>query len=239
MKVLVVDDDVVSRMVLMHLIDSCGEFEIIEAEDGADAWEQLEDGLRPAICFCDLRMPRLSGLELLQNIKADADLKAMPFVLVTSATDLETVTEATRSGAAGYIVKPFQADAVRVHLTAFFEQANTTYAPAAETPAESLRRLGISGERLLTYLSGLETQLRAAASELEALLLRGEQAEVKVRLERLHAGCLTLGLSGAAAALPVSSGPLVGAAVQQAVAEALRAVQHQIGKVKQDGAASA
>ena len=65
MKVLVVDDDVVSRMVLMHLIDSCGKFDIVEAEDGADAWRQLQDGLRPAICFCDLRMPNMSGMELL------------------------------------------------------------------------------------------------------------------------------------------------------------------------------
>ena len=38
MKVLVVDDDVVSRMVLMHLIDSCGVHDIVEAEDGAAAW---------------------------------------------------------------------------------------------------------------------------------------------------------------------------------------------------------
>ena len=39
MEVLVVDDDVVSRMVLMHLVDSCGAYEIFEAEDGLDAWE--------------------------------------------------------------------------------------------------------------------------------------------------------------------------------------------------------
>src|SRR5471032_3594826 len=104
MKVLVVDDDVVSRMVLMHLIDSCGKFEIVEAEDGADAWQQLEAGLRPAICFCDLRMPRLSGMELLQRIKADANLNPMPLVLVSSATDRDTVQLAIKAGAAGYIV---------------------------------------------------------------------------------------------------------------------------------------
>ncbi|MDB5749053.1 MAG: response regulator, partial [Massilia sp.] len=53
MKVLVVDDDVVSRMMLMHLVDSCGKYEILEAGDGLDAWRQLEAGLRPAITFCD------------------------------------------------------------------------------------------------------------------------------------------------------------------------------------------
>ena len=44
MKVLVVDDDVVSRMVLMHLIDSEGPVEVAEAEDGVDAWDQLAGG---------------------------------------------------------------------------------------------------------------------------------------------------------------------------------------------------
>ncbi|MFZ6775156.1 response regulator, partial [Undibacterium sp. SXout7W] len=91
MKVLVVDDDVVSRIVLMHLIDSCGVHDIVEAEDGAAAWEQLEAGLRPALCFCDLRMPRLSGMELLQRVKGNPDLQAMPFVLISSATDRDTV----------------------------------------------------------------------------------------------------------------------------------------------------
>src|SRR3954469_2090501 len=109
MKVLVVDDDVGLRMVLMHLIDSCGHFDIVEAEDGAEAWQLLEEGLRPAICFCDLRMPRMSGMELLERVKsAEPALRAMPFVLVSSASDRETVEAATVSGAAGYVVKPFQ-----------------------------------------------------------------------------------------------------------------------------------
>ena len=38
----------ISRMMLMHLIDSSGNYEIAEAEDGADAWQQLVGGLRPA-----------------------------------------------------------------------------------------------------------------------------------------------------------------------------------------------
>ena len=82
MKVLVVDDDVVSRMMLMHLVDSCGQYEIVEAEDGEDAWRLLSDGLRPGIMFCDLRMPRLDGLELLARVRAEPALAGLPFVLV-------------------------------------------------------------------------------------------------------------------------------------------------------------
>jgi two-component system chemotaxis response regulator CheY len=237
MKVLVVDDDVVSRMVLMHLIDSCGKFDIVEAEDGADAWQQLEDGLRPAICFCDLRMPRLSGLELLQRVKAHAELNSMPFVLVTSANDKETVQEATKAGAAGYIVKPFQAEQVRVHLVGFLDQAASGYEHQAEAPADTLRRLGINSERLLVYLTGFQNQLTAAATDLEAALAKGDQQDAQARVDRLHAGCVTLGLHGAAAALKsFTPQRLVNDEVQAVLADVVRAVIHQAGLVRQEAA---
>jgi two-component system chemotaxis response regulator CheY len=237
MKVLVVDDDVVSRMVLMHLIDGCGKFDIVEGEDGADAWEQLDDGLRPAICFCDLRMPRLSGMELLQRIKSHPELNNMPFVLVSSANDGETVQQATQSGAAGYIVKPFQPDQVRVHLAAFLDQAASAYVHVAETPQATRARLGIDGERLLVYLNGFQNQLSAASGEIEAMLSRGEQAEVQARIERLLAGCVTLGLTGAADTLrQIEPGFLSSDAVQAALADVVRAVIHQAGLLRQESA---
>ncbi len=238
MKVLVVDDDVVSRMVLMHLIDSCGKFDIVEAEDGADAWQQLEDGLRPAICFCDLRMPRLSGMELLQRVKGHAEINTMPFVLVTSANDKDTVQEATQAGAAGYIVKPFQAEQVRVHLVNFLDQAASGYDHHAEEPAATLRRLGINAERLLVYLSGFQNQLTAASGDIDALLAKGLQQEAHARIDRLHAGCVTLGLDGAAAALKsLDPDNLSSDAVQSVLADVVRAVIHQSGLVRQGGGA--
>ena len=237
MKILVVDDDVVSRMVLMHLIDSCGKFDIVEAEDGADAWLLLRDGLRPAICFCDLRMPNLSGMELLRRVKNHPELEAMPFVLVTSATDQDTLREAAASGVAGYIVKPFQAEQVRAHLTNFLDQAAHGYEHQAEDPALTLRRLGINAERLLVYLSGFQNQLAAAAGDLDALLGKGEQQDAQGRIERLHAGCVTLGLDGAAAALAgFSPGRLSNEAVQAVLTDVVRAVAHQSELVRKGGA---
>ena len=230
MKVLVVDDDVVSRMVLMHLVDACGPFDIIEAEDGADAWTQLAAGLRPQICFCDLRMPHLSGMELLARVKADPALAAMPFVLVTSATDRETVDQATDLGAAGYLVKPFQGEQVAIYMAPFTEAAEGALEGGAETAHATMRRLGISAERLLIYLGGFQTQLDGASVDLGALLACGDLDGARVRLERLHAGCLTLGLDGPAAglqALASSASNLPAALVQAALADTVRAVVHQ------------
>jgi two-component system chemotaxis response regulator CheY len=234
MKVLVVDDDVVSRMVLMHLIDGCGKFDIVEAEDGADAWQQLAAGLRPLICFCDLRMPRLSGMDLLQRVKGEAHLASMPFVLVSSATDQDTVQQATAIGATGYIVKPFQADQVRGHLAAFLAQAVSGVQHEAEAPSATLVRLGINGERLLIYLAGFQNQLRSAGPELEGLLAHGQHDEALLRIERLQAGCVTLGLHGAAALLrEFGPGQLSASAVDAVLVDVMGATVQQSALVRQ------
>jgi two-component system chemotaxis response regulator CheY len=224
MKVLVVDDDIVSRMVLMHLIDTCGSFDILEAEDGEDAWQQLAAGLRPVICFCDLRMPRLSGMDLLARVKADSALAAMPFVLVTSATDNATIDRAAVLGVDGYLVKPFKGDEVQTYMAPF----GAPRGAVDETPRESMHRLGISGERLLVYLGGFQSQLTSASADIAALLARGDHDGARLRLDRLHAGCLTLGLNGTAAAIcSFPEGRIDPARVQLVLADTVRAVMHQ------------
>ncbi|WP_426193677.1 response regulator [Massilia sp. DWR3-1-1] len=195
MKVLVVDDDVVSRMVLMHLVDSCGAYEIFEAEDGEDAWAQLAGGLRPAICFCDLRMPRLSGMALLARVNTEPALASMRFVLASSANDHATMAEASGLGAGGYLVKPFEQALVLAELAGLTPNAT----PDGESARATMARLGIDGARLLAYLGGFEQQLQAAAGELTVLLRTGQSEQVRARLGKLHAGCVTLGLESAAA----------------------------------------
>ena len=196
-KVLVVDDDVVSRMVLMHLVDSSGSFEIIEAEDGEEAWRQLDGGLAPAITFCDLRMPRLSGMDLLSRVKSDVRLAGMPFVMVSAANDRDTLDQATILGAQGFIIKPFLPEEVREQLAG----VSGPGAQGDEAPAATVRRLGIDATRLLLYLGGLHKQLVAASAEMEQLIASGDNDGARQRIARLREGCQTLGLLSAAAAL--------------------------------------
>ncbi|MGX4641786.1 response regulator [Massilia sp. SYSU DXS3249] len=220
MKVLVVDDDVVSRMMLMHLVDSCGKYEILEAEDGLDAWRQLEDGLRPAITFCDLRMPRLSGTELLARVKAHPGLAGMPFVLVSAANDGATIEEAGALGADGYVLKPFRIDSLRPHLMAL---------EADEDPAASARRLGIDAGRLALYLDALDRQLLDAGPAVAAWLAQGDARQAAERLARLRGGCATLGLHGAAARLAHAEAAPRPAVAAHALAAAREAVARQAG----------
>ena len=226
MKVLVVDDDIVARMMLMHLVDSCGNHAILEAEDGADAWRQLESGLRPDIVFCDLRMPHLSGLELLQRVRAGADMAALPFVLVSAASDGATLDEAAALGASGYIVKPFRQEDVRGQFERLFPAAAGAE-PPDEAPEEVARRLGIDDARLRLYLDGLARQLQVAMHEPPA----GDEG-TQARLNRLREGCKTLGLYGAAAALARVAGARSPTPheVAAALATASAAVARQVGR---------
>ena len=228
MKILVVDDDVVSRMVLMHMIDECsqfgGQFEIAEAEDGADAWAQIEAGLQPALLFCDLRMPRLSGMQLLALVRGQG-------VLVSSANDRETVGQAMGLGATGFVVKPFEAPQVRAHLAPFLTLR--PLADDAEDPLATMGRLGINSERLMVYLGGLQAQVGSAGAEIVTLIGRARHTEARQRIERLEAGCLTLGLISAAGVLrDLPAGPLQAGQVQAALADAVRAAMHQSEAVK-------
>ena len=232
MKVLVVDDDVVSRMVLMHLVDSCGNYEIYEAEDGEDAWAQLAAGLRPAICFCDLRMPRLSGMELLARVNADPALTGMRFVLASSANDHATMAQASSMGAGGYLVKPFEQDLVLAQLAGLTPNAMQD----GESAGATMARLGIDRVRLLAYLGGFQRQLEAAAGELIPLLRGGDEVQVRERIEKLHAGCITLGLESAAARFAALEGAVLDdAKVEAALRAALDAAELKINAASAAG----
>jgi len=223
MKVLVVDDDVVSRMMLMHLVDSCGTYEILEAEDGADAWRQLEAGLRPAIVFCDLRMPHLSGTELLARVRGRPELSQLPFVLVSAANDGATIGEADALGANGYVVKPFRIESLRPHLMAL---------ESDEAPAASTQRLGIDAARLALYLGGLERQLAEAGGVIETALAQGDTALASERLRRLREGCVMLGLHAAATTLARVEAAPHAAPVAQALSAARAAVASRAASLR-------
>jgi len=225
-RVLIVDDDVVSRMVLMHLVDGAGAFDVLEAEDGEEGWTRLQDDAAPALVFCDLRMPRLSGMELLARVRADARLAGLPFVLVSAAGDAASMQQALGLGADGYIVKPFDHARVSAHLVRLVP---SSIAPAAEDPQATARRLGIDDARLLLYLGGLQRQLAGAAADIPQRLAGGQAAafaQARAQLARLREGCATLGLHGAADALAALDAPDVERAVR-ALDAALAAVLRQ------------
>ncbi len=123
-KVLVVDDSAMDRRLVGGLLEKCGEWEILFAEDGAEALEQLECKL-PALVLTDLVMPGMSGLELIEAIKDQHPL--IPVVLMTGMGSEEIAAEVLKQGASSYVPKSRLAedlaDTVRHLITAAHEDS--------------------------------------------------------------------------------------------------------------------
>lgn len=229
MKALVVDDDVVSRMALIDLLSVYGIFDLVEAEDGEQAWALLEGGLRPVICFCDVRMPRMSGIDLLQRMKAHGELFLVPFVLVSSASDRDTVLQAVKLGAVGYILKPLHAADARAHLDKIFK---VTLDKLVEDPQATMKRLNISIERMRAYLKAFREQLISAQRDIPAMLASGAAPDARSRIDAVHTGCMTLGLWHVATQLDLTrQGVMDAGRIEGALAAVAEAVERQTRRV--------
>jgi two-component system chemotaxis response regulator CheY len=118
MRILVADDDAVSRAVLVKIISAQPEHKTTIAEDGAIAWALLDDPARSFdLAFLDLNMPKVDGFELLRRIHEAPLLKSLQVVLCTGSNDRATVIKAAQFGVKHYLVKPCTEAAVLAKLT--------------------------------------------------------------------------------------------------------------------------
>ena len=104
--ILVVDDHVVIRQVVSSFLKKLGYKHVNLAENGRDALKELKTNKYDLI-ICDWHMPNMSGVELLIKMKEDAELKDIPFVMLTMETDKEQIVSAIQLGVNDYILKPF------------------------------------------------------------------------------------------------------------------------------------
>ncbi|MBL8796022.1 MAG: response regulator [Planctomycetia bacterium] len=107
-EVLLVDDDPDERELSLHALRAHGVTGHIQiATDGAEALELLfGDGVRPRMILLDLNMPRVDGLEVLRQVKADARTRTIPVVLLTSSQQESDLLRGYELGVNSYLVKP-------------------------------------------------------------------------------------------------------------------------------------
>ena len=121
LKFLVVDDFATMRRIVRNLLKELGLTNVEEAEDGAVALAKLREGGFEFV-VSDWNMPNMDGLTLLQTVRADAKLKTLPFLMITTEAKKENITAAVQAGASGYIVKPFTAATLQEKLDKIFEK---------------------------------------------------------------------------------------------------------------------
>jgi|HubBroStandDraft_2_1064218.scaffolds.fasta_scaffold312495_2 two-component system chemotaxis response regulator CheY len=119
--VLIVDDSAAIRKILQRMLGQAGLplGKILEAGDGMEALEKLKT--QPVhLVLSDINMPNMDGIQLLSMLKASADFKNVPVIMITTEGGEAKVMEAVQLGAAGYVRKPFTVDQIKEKLADLF-----------------------------------------------------------------------------------------------------------------------
>ncbi len=103
--ILVCDDDPLLVDLVEYRLSSRG-YDVVIARDGGEALDRLQEG-RPAAIVLDVMMPVIDGYEVLRRIREDANLSAVPVIMLTARKKEQDIVEALGLGANDYLVKPF------------------------------------------------------------------------------------------------------------------------------------
>jgi two-component system chemotaxis response regulator CheY len=110
--VLIVDDYRTMLRIIRNLLKQLDFNNVEEATDGTEALAKLRAG-NFGLVISDWNMQPMTGLDLLKEVRADARLKDMPFIMITAESKTENVIAAKQAGVSNYIVKPFNAETLR------------------------------------------------------------------------------------------------------------------------------
>ena len=121
MHILIVDDFSTMRKIIINQLKELGFNSVDEADDGISAWSMLQTGKYDFI-ISDWNMPEMTGIELLQKVRADSALKKIPFLLITAEAKLSQILEATELGVDGYILKRFNSAVLNEKMYKIFER---------------------------------------------------------------------------------------------------------------------
>jgi len=106
LKILAVDDSATMRRILKNTLSRAGYTDVVEAEDGVDAWSKLQSGGFNFI-ITDWNMPNMSGLEFVNAVRESEKFKQIPIIMVTTRSVKDDIVAAMKAGANNYVVKPF------------------------------------------------------------------------------------------------------------------------------------
>ncbi|MCC6490342.1 MAG: diguanylate cyclase [Candidatus Hydrogenedentes bacterium] len=141
MKILIAEDDSVSRRILEAHLAKWG-YKVVAVADGAEAWDVLQRLDAPRIAVLDWVMPQIDGPELCRRIRAATDRPFTYIIILTAKERTSDIVEALDAGADDYLTKPYHAEELRsrigaatriVHLHEQLEEANAKLFMMART----------------------------------------------------------------------------------------------------------
>jgi two-component system, chemotaxis family, chemotaxis protein CheY len=130
MPVLVVDDSGTMVNIQRNLLRQLGFNDIDDAQDGPAALTKMRNR-RYGLVISDWNMEPMSGYDFLREVRSDPILKRTPFIIVTAEAKTEHVIAAKKAGVSNYIVKPFNAETLKMKIEAVFAVRTSTLSASA------------------------------------------------------------------------------------------------------------
>lgn len=115
MKILIAEDDTISRRLLESFLRKWG-YDVLVASDGAEAWEAMHEPEAPNLVISDWMMPNMDGLELCGNIRAMEKSGYTYFIILTAKGRKEDVIEGLEAGADDFLIKPFDQEELKYRV---------------------------------------------------------------------------------------------------------------------------
>jgi two-component system, chemotaxis family, chemotaxis protein CheY len=108
-KVIVVDDSKTVRDQVRGVLEGAG-YQVIEAADGQEGMNQIRDNPDLCMAICDVHMPNVSGILMVESLQADGMVPRLPVIMLTTEAQPALIQRAKQAGAKGWIVKPVKAE---------------------------------------------------------------------------------------------------------------------------------
>jgi two-component system chemotaxis response regulator CheY len=129
--ILVVDDSSTIRDQIIKDLNALGFFNIIQAESGIKGivkiGEAEKSGTPVNLVISDWNMPQMTGLEFLQEVRKTPHLAQLPFLMLTTNTDLDQVLRAVNAGVNGYLVKPNTVESLKAGLETVWKRNKSKF----------------------------------------------------------------------------------------------------------------
>jgi DNA-binding response OmpR family regulator len=165
--VLVVDDNEMNRDMLSRRLKR-QEYEVLMAEDGERALEMIQENPIDLVLL-DIMMPKLSGYEVLEEIKKNPAMKHLPVIMISAVDDLDSVVKCIELGAEDYLFKPFNPVLLKARVSASLDKA-------------LLRRSGkLATQEVVAHVEAAQSALQ----QIQSTLPQAAQANVATALEHL------------------------------------------------------
>ena len=119
-KILVVDDNDVTRLYISRQLQQQN-YQVVLANNGREALEYLQSEPFDLVLL-DVVMPEINGYQVLQHLKADSDLRAIPVIMISSVDDLDRAIRCIEKGAEDYLAKPLNSILLRARINACLER---------------------------------------------------------------------------------------------------------------------